>query len=680
MIPIRPASFGKLGFSALALALLLFSISPLEAAKVKVWNQRGQSSYEKAKFTRAVVSSEGVLRLSRQLNLIANPGAANIWALAESKDGVLYAATGDEGRIFRVEPDGCKEVYAGKESQILSLAAADDGAVYAGTGPGGKVIRLTPSGQPEIITEGLDSYVWALVHDPQEKALYAGTGPKGKIYKIDARGQKTVFYATKQEHILALAMGPQGALYAGTDKGGLVYRIAPDGKGFVVFHAHQTEVRTLLVQGGAVYAGTSAPVSRKSASFGTTKPGTDEAPGSRPPTGDNSLYRIAADGTARELLRDKTMMLSLLPLGNQVLVGTGMHGQLLAVDAKSKERSEIARLESGTIHCMLRRKNGTIVLGTGDPGRLYALEDRYAEQGTILSEVLDAKMPARWGAMTWKAETPSGPTGVSVAVRSGNIAEPDDTWSAWSAEQRDPASARATAPVARYLQYRVTLTTRAPAQTPELRDFALRYQTVNQAPEITSLDVPDLDTANLDNPKKLKIRWSASDPNDDELTYTLHFRKDGWKDWVLLEENFEKKEYDWDTTGVPSGMYQIKLTASDRKDNAPEDCLSAERISAPVPISHVPPTVTLKLAGFDGGRATLEATASGPLVRLTEASFAVNGKRWMSVFPTDGLFDSKTEQFRFQTDVLKPGTYVVVLRVRDAAGNVGSGDVVFTKK
>jgi hypothetical protein len=127
-------------------------------------------------------------------------------------------------------------------------------------------------------------------------------------------------------------------------------------------------------------------------------------------------------------------------------------------------------------------------------------------------------------------------------------------------------------------------------------------------------------------------------------------------------------------------MYRVKVVASDRKDNAPEDCLSAERASAAVPISHAPPTVTLKLSGFAGDRATLEAAAASPLVRLTEASFAVNGKKWTPVFPTDGLFDSKSEQFRFQTDALRPGTYVVVLRVRDAAGNVGSGDVVFTKK
>jgi hypothetical protein len=354
-----------------------------------------------------------------------------------------------------------------------------------------------------------------------------------------------------------------------------------------------------------------------------------------------------------------------------------MQGQLFEVDVKTKVRREIARLDASTIHAILRKKDGTIVLGTGDPGKLFVLEKDYAQKGTIVSEVLDAKMPTRWGAMTWKAATPPA-TALSVAVRSGNVAEPDETWSAWSSEQTDAAAARALAPVARYLQYRVTLTTKDPAQSPACRDITLRYQTVNQAPEITSLDVPDLDATNLDNAKKLKLKWSASDPNDDELTYSLYFRKDGWKDWVLLEENLEKKEYEWDTTGVPSGMYKVKLVASDRKDNAAEDCLSAERISAAVPVSHTPPVVMLKLEGIEEGRAVLTATATAPLVRLTEASFAVNGKKWANVFPTDGLFDSKSEQFRFRTDALKPGTHVVVLRVRDAAGNVGAGDVVFT--
>ena len=147
---------------------------------------------------------------------------------------------------------------------------------------------------------------------------------------------------------------------------------------------------------------------------------------------------------------------------------------------------------------------------------------------------------------------------------------------------------------------------------------------------------------------------------------------------MLLEDDLEKTEYEWDTTTTPSGVYRVKVTASDRKDNAPGEELTGERVSDAFAVSHVPPTVTLKVSGIDGDRAVIEATGASELVRLTGASFSVNGRKWSSVFPADGLFDSKEEKFSFKTESLKPGTYVVVLRVKDAAGNTGSTDVVFT--
>src|SRR5262249_23812436 len=157
-------------------------------------------------------------------------------------------------------------------------------------------------------------------------------------------------------------------------------------------------------------------------------------------TGENSLYRIAADGTVRELFREKALVLSMLREHGRVLVGTGMHGQLFEIDEATKERSEIARLTNGQIHTLCRCRNGSIIIGTGDPGKLYVLRDRFASHGTVVSEVLDARILSKWGALTWKADTPPETT-VTVAVRSGNVAEPDDTWSDWSAEQTDPEHA-----------------------------------------------------------------------------------------------------------------------------------------------------------------------------------------------------------------------------------------------
>jgi sugar lactone lactonase YvrE len=708
-------------FSILAafIAAALFS-SQAPAAKVKVWQHTGPKDFDKAQFKQAVVTSEGTLRLARQLRPLANLEVAHAWDIVEDRAGNLWVATGDDGKIFKVTPDGnAKAVYVSStESQILSLAITSDGTLFAGTGPNGKIIRVGADGQTKVFAENLDSYVWSLAFDPSSQSLYAGTGPKGKVYQVTADGKASVYYATKQEHILALAIDKK-SLYAGTDKGGLVYRIDAPGKGFVVYHAHQAEVRSLLVADGALYAGTASAIVKRPTGTTPFRPmpggsppmgtptftpaeqkakgggksvqtpgalgaaiGSEETKGipaaapSNPVIGDNSLYRINPDGTVRELFRDKIMVLALLRHHGRLLVGTGMQGQLFEIDEATKEKTELARLDHGQVHCLLQRKDGSIVLGAGDPGKLYVLEDKFSAKGTLTSDVLDAKIISTWGAMNWNAVSPNG-TAASVAVRSGNVADPDETWSRWSAEQANMEGAKALAPTARYLQFRVTLSTKDPAVTPEFRRLAVRYKTTNQAPEITSFDVPDLDANPQESPKKFRLRWNATDPNEDELTFSLHFKKDGWKEWVLLEDNLDKNNFEWDTTTIPSGLYQFKVTASDRRDNSPEETKTAERTSPLIPVTHLPPVVTVKLAGFDGDQAILEATATDPLVRLTEAAFSVDGKRWSNIFPMDGLFDSKSETFRFKTDALRPGAHILVLRVRNAAGNLGSGDVTF---
>src|SRR5205807_10009330 len=138
----------------------------------------------------------------------------------------------------------------------------------------------------------------------------------------------------------------------------------------------------------------------------------------------------------------------------------------------------------------------------------------------------------------------------------------------------------------------------------------------------------------------IKLKWIASDPNDDELSYSLYVRKTGWKNWVRLEEDFDKKEYEWDTTTTPSGVYHFKVVASDRKDNSAEDALTGERLSAPFVVAHEPPAVTLKVAGIQDDQALIAATATDPFVRLISAAFSLNRQKWANIFPSDGPFGS----------------------------------------
>ncbi len=679
----------------------LVPVSVVQAGKVKVWHHSNQDDFSDADLQNAVISSNGVIRLSRQLESLAAIDATHVWDVIEDKTGNLFVATGTDGKLFKLSGDGKLTVaYKSTDGQILSLALAGDGSVFAGTGPSGTLVRIDAKGKADVIATGLDSYNWTHVFDTSSYHLYAGTGPKGRIFRVDPKGKSSIFYQTKQNHIMSLASGPKGTLYAGTDQGGLVYRIDPSGKGFVLYDAKQDEVRSLLVTKAGIYAGTSSPVKNSMTRVDRTQHShflamlpSDEpvsdlprlladlvlaAPApSSPKSGENSVYHIQPDGTAREIFRAKSMVLSMVMQKGRLLVGTGMKGQLFEIDPEDKEQTELARINHGQIHCLLRRRKGSIVVGTGDPGKLYTLKNDFANEGTVTSKVLDANIISRWGALRWKAITPDG-TWVSVATRIGNVSEPDKTWSDWSDEATTASTAQVTSSAARFLQYRITLKTSKPSLTPEVSSLTVRYLNANQAPEITKLKVPNLDGEDLDDPRVLPIKWSAVDPNEDDLEYRVFVRKDNWKGWVLVKDGLDSTSYSWKTQGFPSGFYRVKVDASDRKDNDPKKALTASRTSGIVPIAHVPPAVKLTYKGLEGGRAILEAQATDRMVRLTKASFAVNGEAWLNVFPSDGLFDTKSENFLIRTKPLTPGTYVVVLRVQDAAGNVGSGDAVFT--
>src|SRR5947209_2247365 len=137
--------FRSLPTAAALIALSLPSFA--QAAKVKVWHHGTPSSYDRAQLKGAVVSSEGAVRLSRQLKPLASLDATHIWDVIEDGDGNLIVATGDDGKVFKVAPDGRASVlYTADESQVLCLARAPDGAIYAGTGPAGNVVRIEPDG------------------------------------------------------------------------------------------------------------------------------------------------------------------------------------------------------------------------------------------------------------------------------------------------------------------------------------------------------------------------------------------------------------------------------------------------------------------------------------------------------------------------------------------------------
>jgi len=710
-------------FAALATASLI----PTAWAKVETWRHEGPAAFSKARREGVVISENGRVRLGHSVSTLGTLKAERVWDLARARAGTVYAATGDQGKVFRRESKADAPwtvAYDSLDSQALALVVGPDDTVYVGTGPSGQVVNLTDSAHPASRPGPKVQYIWDLAADSTGN-LYAATGPNGELWKRTPAGKWSLLYKSKATHLLCLALGPDGIVYAGSDGEGLVYRITAEGKATVLFDAPQSDIRALLLgSDGALYAGTAAEAgggSTTRSSMFLTQAGLphaiDGAPPDRPDNGpaphrgdegepvrvsdepgerlaqgrpsprsspggsaapkpiaagDNAVYRLDADGVPREVLRVKALIHALCWIDDRLLVGTGPEGQLYEVREQGHDTAPVAKLDNGQILSMLVLPDREIVMGTGDPGSVVRLAPGYARQGHLVSEVHDTKLVSRFGTVSWQAELPPG-TAAALQARSGNVGEPDETWSAWSAELTEPGRAAGSVPPGRFIQYRIKLTSTDPRQTPDLRSVSVNYRTANLAPEISRLDVPDLSAADgTARQTRLNIRWDASDPNDDELSFTLKVRKEGWPEWIALNESpITEKTFAWDTTAFPSGTYRLKLFASDRPSNSPDEALNRDRESVTFLVDHEPPQVGATPRA-EGATIVLH----DGLTRLVKADYSLDGGNWVPIFPDDGLFDSLRETITLRLPDLKSGTHLLMVRATDAAGNVGSGDVL----
>jgi hypothetical protein len=322
-------------------------------------------------------------------------------------------------------------------------------------------------------------------------------------------------------------------------------------------------------------------------------------------------------------------------------------------------------------------------MGTGDQGRVYQYAQGFVKDGQYTSEVFDAKFPARFGAVTWTGKFPPGAS-VEVATQSGNVAEPDASWSEWSAPY--PASGQNVAsPAARFIRYRLKLKTAAPKAAPVVDGVRIAYLTSNQPPRVKSIKVTTPEDKGKAADKavgQVEVSWQAEDPNADKMQYTLEFRTRGDAAWRMLEEKTDKTSYTWKTDAVPDGTYEVRLTASDSPDNPKDVALSHFRVSEPFAVDNTRPAVVVTVRPGDpkSGKATGDVVMTDVGGRLKSAEYSLDSGDWQAILPDDRIFDSPNEKATLPLADLKEGEHTITVRATDASGNVGAASRTFTVK
>jgi sugar lactone lactonase YvrE len=510
-------------FICAVVAATALAPSFVQASTPKFFQVSTQADFLKGDVDNLSIDSHGQLTLGPATELVYETAAPFLWSMVAEPDGTLYIGTGNEGKVFRVDPQGKGSVFFDStELEVHALALAPNGSVYVGTSPDGRIYKVDRNGQSTVFFDGEDKYIWALAVDASGN-VYAGTGDKGIVYKISPEGKREPFARTNATHATALIFDRAGNLLVGTGMPGKVLRIDQQGKAFMLLDSPFQEIRALRFDDkGLLYAaalngrgspsGAGVPTEDRGAERPPPEPartpvpsvsaeitsisivdisGGAGGPGStredrRSPRG--AVYRITPDGLWDQLWEsrdDSPYELAFDPNG-ALIIGTGNKGKLYRLEGEPLKPTLLARASAQQVTAFYKDAHGRLYYATANPGKLFRVAPQRAARGTYESEAHDAQMLAIWGTISWHGTIPAG-SRVEVFTRSGNTETPDDTWSAWSAPYSNSQGSPITSPKARYLQWRAVLT--GTGDGPVLTSVTAAYLQRNLRPQVRSITI-----------------------------------------------------------------------------------------------------------------------------------------------------------------------------------------------
>jgi hypothetical protein len=701
---------GSMGLLALGWGLA----AGLQASGPAFWTVATAADFLRGRSEGAFVGLDGTVTAGPQLTNRLTSTPAQIWSLATSPDGTIWAGTGGDGRLIRVRPGQSEEtVFDSSETNVFAVAV-NGSRVYAATGPDGRVYVIDGAAAARPFFDPEEKYIWALAADAAGQ-LIVGAGSPAVIYRVASDGTGTPIYKPPAAHVVVLGRDASGRILAGTESPGRLYRLDPAGRPFVMLDTGLTELRAIaLAPGGEIFAAgvargdSGTPSGGETTSVAITLPPPAESGGAEsstatPPTRRSVVYRIDTAGAWDTVAETADVVYDLMATADGgVLAASGPEGRLYRISARREvslhtgvDAKQITRFAAGTA--------GAPVFATANPGRIVSTGGSGQSPASFFSPVRDTKTVATWGVIRWEAGG-----SVELFTRSGNTEKPDDSWTDWTGPYRRREGEAVTSPAARFLQWKAVLTPAGGVTTPRLTSVTVAYLPRNGRPSIGSLTIHppgvvfqrpfsaedgaiaglDEVTAEARRPpgdagppspppgrrmfqKGLQtIVWKAEDPDRDTLTYTLAYRREGDATWHDLRKGLLDEIFVWDTTAVADGRYVVRVIASDETSNAAGRAQADDRESDPIAVDNTAPVVTTEITRAAGG-ARLVVRVRDAQSPIQKVEYSLAGGAWQLLYPVDGLADSPDERYEVplanEADAAR-----LVIRATDLLQNVTS--------
>jgi hypothetical protein len=542
--------------------------------------------------------------------------AKYIWDMAVTPDGTVFAATGPDGKLFRIVDGKAELWFKSKEPNLLSIASTPGGALYVGSGEKGLLYRVTGKDTATVVYDFDENEVRAILLRDDHLLIAAnaaktkgGTSkpaadgdapkaPEGKeesappskepmdcaVYHLSSDGNIEALFASKGEFIWSMAALADGTFLVATGEKGRVYRgHEPENRGAPVVEGEAADVLFDLDEGQALAMG--------------------------------------------------------VEFGELLFIGTGNGGAIYDVSSKMPGRGIYTSKVLDAKHV------STWGQAEWDAQGPVTLETRSG----ATSEPDD----------TWNAWTP-------VDKADGRITNPRSRYLQFRAD----VSARGSALRAVRIAYLPDNQRPAVASI----ELAIDDKAKPKNGKETSAS-PPLPT----HTSSLTIKWSAKDPDGDAVVCRLLYRLEEELDEHLRSMNSGEPlvgdKYTWETRGLPDGRYVVRVVVSDERDNPPERVRSVARDSDPILVDHTPPAII----DLSVNRREVTGEVRDKASRISHLSWVLDGADAQLLACDDGLLDGRREAFRFSLpkDITR-GRHALAIQCADEAGNLSVERLAFT--
>lgn len=625
-----------------------------------------------------------------ELKLMFTAPEPEVYAVAFA-NGALLAGTSPNGKVYRIDAESGKESvwFDPKQAYIWDLEPSGSDVLVA-TGVEGRLFRVTPKGEGTVLYDAADTHVRTIAVRKDGSVLAGGSG-KGRIYQIARDGSAIALFDSPLNEVSSIYIDSNGVAWAAA-----VSNVLPTSAPAKT----QTKPASGQQQQQQSTSGTTAeakkeaePVVEVSFSFD------DSAATAAAQAGSSEVYRIDADGFVSTVRKFDREMVYAVSGGSDgaVLLATGPNGRVY--ELRGSELSLIGTVPEKQIVSLSASGNATLVTTTNS-GAVYRMETRPSATAEFRSTAKDVERFSRFG--NYRVEGRNLPPGsVAVAFRSGNTRTPDATWSSWSTAQ-SALEGSINTPAARYIQWKLTMP--KPSSDAAIDGVTVAFMNRNVAPSIdavvvqepavifissaypsapqvveatnpdeygifTSLDSPRERTG-ADQGKRMfrkgfrTVSWRAIDDNGDTIHYSLAFRAKGSNNWLRLRENIDETQLNFDTSQLPDGRYELRLTATDIADN-PDAPLTDVKDGVELQVDNSAP----KIAVSSEGNAVV-VRITDDLSPIGRVEYSADAEKWIRMTPIDGIADSRDETFRLNRKDID-GKFVIV-RAVDAQYNVAT--------